>query len=125
MFYIFILSLLLSNSSSAQTEPKITEKILQICYAKFPFFLETLMQVTDAEFADAKKSVERKKIIQIAYNKNPPEIKKCLSDLIQYTKDQNDPADLKYTIKRLSEVSSIAYPTTQSKPNADSSGTAK
>lgn len=100
----------------AQTSRKITDERPNECYKSHPFLLDALMQISDKDFADTKKSQLRRKAIRIQFAKKPKEIRACVDDIIQYAKDQGDEENLKYVILRTGEVSSIVYQNQVSPP---------
>ena len=100
-----ILPLVIALSALAQT--KVTEESLSRCYESHPFFQEAIMGISDDDFANKTKSGQRKKSIQAEYSKNSSSVRTCLDHVIQFAKDQKDPANLKYVILRTGEISSV------------------
>ena len=84
--------------------------------------MQSLMLISDQDYADQKKSLLRKEVISKEFSKNPTEIRGCVDDIIQYAKEQNDPENLKFVISRLKETTSIVYTSTTQK-NSTTSGT--
>ena len=105
----------LNSLGFAQTSRTVTDERLNQCYQKFPFFFEALMLISDDDFTNSVKSLDRKKVIQNKFEKKSMEIRSCLDDVIQYAKNQGDDENTRYVVLRMSEISSIVYqPASQS-----------
>lgn len=94
---------------SASAQMKVSEEMLGKCYEVHPYFQEAIMGVSDEDFANKTKSAQRKQVIQADHAKNSNAVRTCLDQVIQFAKDQKDPANLKYVILRLSEISSVVH----------------
>lgn len=101
----------------AETKSPISDSRLNQCYKAHPFLMESLVLISDEDFANQSKSTQRKILIKKEFEKDPSEVRGCVDDIIQYAKDQKDPENLKYVISRLKEVTSVVYSTTTTKIN--------
>lgn len=114
--------IMITQTAIAAPKAPIAEERLTQCYKNHPFLMQSLMLLSDQDYADQKKSLLRKEVISKEFAKSPTEIRSCVDDIIQYAKEQNDPENLKFVISRLKETTSIVYTSTTQK-NSTTSGT--
>lgn len=107
-------------SDTNQTEKKneTSDATLNSCYKEFPLLQESLMLLSDSDFADQKKSQKRKLLINRLYEKNPSTLRECVRSIVKRAENENDPDNTRYVNTRMREFTSIVFP-----PQRTNSGT--
>ncbi len=107
---MFLISVAVAQSKKDIKPTKlISEDRLTKCYEQHPFLMETLMLISDKDFANQTKAKKRKESVKVFFDRQPVEIRSCVEDIIQYAKEQNDPENLKFVVSRMKEISSVIY----------------
>jgi hypothetical protein len=85
----------------------VTENDLNSCYKKHLFLLEAIALISDQDFANENKIIERKKILRIEISKDSDSVLDCYNKIIFFSKKNTDQKNQEYVEKRLSEISAV------------------
>ena len=80
---------------------------IQLCYKKHFLFIELLMMTSDQDFASNEKKIERQIKIKKELENNLESISLCYSQLLSYSKKDNDQKNIQYVAQRLSEIGEL------------------
>ncbi|MGZ3781638.1 MAG: hypothetical protein ACXVCY_13380 [Pseudobdellovibrionaceae bacterium] len=94
---------------SVENKTENLEEALTQCYKQFPLLFQSLMLISDQDYANKSKAKIRAVQIKKDYEKSPTQLRDCVDKVKQYALDQNDLDNLKFVTKRTKEFSSVVY----------------
>lgn len=77
---------------------------VQACYTQYPFLLSAIHEVSDRDFLDKEKSMNRLSHIRNSVNKSSKKILKCVDQILSFAETDKSLENITFVSLRMSEV---------------------